>query len=316
MSTSPESRSTAPETEAQPSFRRGNRRVAMAVVLLIHLALLATVLLSRVRKPESPLPRAVDVVILDEKTTEKKVVEAPPDIVPPTVAPPPPLAMPTLPALDIVPDAIRAPAPAPAPAPVAGPAVAPPPAAAPAKEVVSSAPPKIFEECAEGTDRRMIADVYRLSVGNRSVSEIRHRKPIKRVCMAQLDITPRSFKEGFPGLGSTNEWFGLDIRFTVNIQETATYELMLLADDGAILSVDDENVIDNDGIHAPTPVATMLKLEKGLHNFRVRYFQGPGPDLALMLAWKRPGASDFGYIPRSLIGRPPAGLLQPILAKE
>ena len=106
-------------------------------------------------------------------------------------------------------------------------------------------------------------------------------------------------------MGSTNEWFGLDIRFTVNIPETTTWELMLLADDGAVLSIDDENVIDNDGIHAPTPVATTVKLEKGLRNFRVRYFQGPGPDLALMLAYKKPGAADYGYVPRSLIGRPP-----------
>lgn len=311
MSTSPESSSTPPEAEGQPTFRRGNRRLAMVVVLLIHLALLAAVMLSRAHKPEPP-QRAVDVVMLQEKIPEEKIAETPPDIAPPTVAPPP-LVMPTLPVLDIVPDAIRSPAPAPVPALAVAP---PPPAPAPAKEVATSAPPKIFEECAEGSDRRMIADVYRLSVGNQSVSEIRRRKPIKRVCMAQLDITPRSFKEGFPGLGSTNEWFGLDIRFTVTIQETATYQLMLLADDGAVLSVDDENVIDNDGIHAPTPVATTLKLEQGLHNFRVRYFQGPGPDLALMLAWKKPGATDFGYIPRSLIGRPPDGSLSPILAKE
>jgi hypothetical protein len=162
----------------------------------------------------------------------------------------------------------------------------------------------------------MVADVYRLNVGTQSVSEMRRRKPVKRVCLAQLNITPRSFREGFPGMGSTNEWFGMDIRFTVNIAETATWELMLLADDGAVLSIDDENVIDNDGIHAPTPVATTVKLEKGLRNFRVRYFQGPGPDLALMLAWKKPGAADYGYLPRSLIGRPPASMLPPIQSKE
>jgi hypothetical protein len=181
---------------------------------------------------------------------------------------------------------------------------------------VASAPPKLFEECAESSDRHMVADVYRLNAGNQSVYEMRGRKPIKRVCLAQLNIAPRSFREGFPGMGSTIEWFGLDIRFTVNIPETATWELMLLADDGAVLSIDDENVIDNDGIHAPTPVATRIKLEKGLRNFRVRYFQGPGPDLALMLAWKKPGAADYSYLPLSLIGRPPAGTLPQIHPKE
>jgi hypothetical protein len=187
---------------------------------------------------------------------------------------------------------------------------------APVKEAVASAPPTLFEECADAPDRHMVADVYRLAVGNQSVSEMRRRKPIKRVCLSQLDITPRSFREGFPGMGSTVEWFGMDIRFTVNIAETGTWEVLLLADDGAVLSIDDDTVIDNDGIHAPAPVATKIKLEKGVRNFRVRYFQGPGPDLALMLAWRKPGVADFGYLPRSLIGRPPAGTLPPIAKTE
>ena len=317
MSSGPESNSPAPATEGQLSFPRKNRRFALGVVLLIHLALLTAMLLSRVRRPTPP-PRVVDMALVQEKVPEKKISEPPPavsDIAPPIIAPPP-IAPP--PVIDVVPDAIRAPTPVPAPAPAPAPVPAPPPPPAPqpAKEAVASTPPKLFEECADASDRHMVADVYRLNIGTQSVSEMRRRKPVKRVCLTQLNITPRSFREGFPGMGSTNEWFGMDIRFTVNIAETATWELMLLADDGAVLSIDDENVIDNDGIHAPTPVATTVKLEKGLRNFRVRYFQGPGPDLALMLAWKKPGAADYGYLPRSLIGRPPASMLPPIQSKE
>ncbi|GJJ03245.1 hypothetical protein RugamoR64_37830 [Duganella rhizosphaerae] len=318
MRSTPESSLLPPATEGQPSRRRENRRYALGIVVLIHLALLAAVLLSRVRRPAPP-PPSVDVALFQEKVPEKKIPEPPlaaSNIAPPVIAPPPPVAVPPMPVLDVVPDS-RTPAPAPAPAATPPPPPSPvPDPNPPAKTAVASAVPKLFEECAEGSDRHMVADVYRLNVGSQSVSEMRRRKPIKRVCLAQLDISPRSFHEGFPGLGSTVEWFGMDIRFTVNIAETATWELMLLADDGAVLSVDDENVIDNDGIHAPTPVATRIKLEKGLRNFRVRYFQGPGPDLALMLAWKKPGAADYSYVPRSLIGRPPAGTLPQIQPKE
>jgi hypothetical protein len=318
MSSGPESNLPPPATEGQPSLPRKNRRVALGVVVLIHLALLTAILLSRARRPTPP-PRTVDMVLVQEKVPEKTISEPPPavsDVAPPTIAPPPIVPPPMI---DVVPDAIQAPAPVPAPAPAPAPVPAPPPpppAPKPAKEAAAGTPPKLFEECADASDRHMVADVYRLNVGTQSVSEMRRRKPVKRVCLAQLNITPRSFREGFPGMGSTNEWFGMDIRFTVNIAETATWELMLLADDGAVLSIDDENVIDNDGIHAPTPVATTVKLEKGLRNFRVRYFQGPGPDLALMLAWKKPGATDYGYLPLSLIGRPPASMLPPIQSKE
>jgi len=317
----PETSLPPPEPEREPRWRRKYNRYAIGLVILIHLALGTSVMLWNSRLP-SPKPerRMVDVVLFEAKVPEKKSPDAKPEPskveAPPVEIPP----MPDLPPVKLAESPVAAPpvvdaVPAPAPAQAAA-APPPPPPPPPVAKAAASTPPKLFEECADSSDRHMIADVYRLTAGNQSVFEMRRRKPIKRVCLAQLDIAPRPFREGFPGLGSTVEWFGLDIRFTVNIAETATWEVMLLADDGAVLSIDDENVIDNDGIHAPTPVATSIKLEKGLRNFRVRYFQGPGPDLALMLAWKKPGAADYSYVPRSLIGRPPAAMLAPLQPKE
>jgi hypothetical protein len=322
----PETSLPPSEPEREPSWQRKHNRYAIGFVILLHLALGMFLMLAPSRlPPPKPEPRSVDVVLFEAKVPEKTVIPEP--VPEPSEVEPPPVEVPPMPdlapvkvsespaAAPPVADAIPAPGPAPAPA-VAPPPPPPPPAPPPVAKAAPSAPPKLFEECADASDRNMVADVYRLTHGSQSVSEMRRRKPIKRVCLAQLDITPRSFREGFPGMGSTVEWFGMDIRFTVNIAETGTWELLLLADDGAVLSIDDENVIDNDGIHAPTPVATRIKLEKGLRNFRVRYFQGPGPDLALMLAWKKPGAADYSYVPRSLIGRPPAGMLPPIQTKE
>ncbi|WP_143133490.1 PA14 domain-containing protein [Pseudoduganella namucuonensis] len=309
------------ELEREPRWQRKSNRYAIGLVILLHLALGTFVMLSTLRRPApKPEPRSVDVVVFETKAPEKKIPEPKPE---PSKLEPPPVdipRMPDLPPVKVTESPVPAPvveaSPAPAPAPAVAAPPPPPPPPPPPVAKAAATPPKLFEECADASDRNMIADVYRLSVGSQSLSEMRRRKPIRRVCMAQLDIVPRDFREGFPGMGSTVEWFGLDIRFSVNIPETATYELMLLADDGAMLSIDDENVIDNDGIHAPTPVATKIKLEKGLRNFRVRYFQGPGPGLALMLAWKKPGATDYGYIPRSLIGRPPAGTLPQVQTKE
>jgi hypothetical protein len=305
-----------PDAAPDPQWRRASRRHALAIVVLIHIALLTMVLLSRAPHLSQPKASTSTVTLLQEKVPEETIPESKPaeakafDLPPPTV---PEINVPPPPVLEVAPDAIRSPVSVPAPPPP------PPPvetAAVPSAAVAATAAaPKLFEECGDASDRHMVADVYRLRRDARSVTEMRDLRPIKRVCLAQLDITPRSFLEGFPGMGSTVEWFGLDIRFTVTIAETTTWEILLLADDGAILSIDDENVIDNDGIHAPTPVATKVKLEKGSHDFRVRYFQGPGPDLALMLAWKKPGAADYAYLPRSLIGRPPAGMLRALQPK-
>jgi alpha-N-arabinofuranosidase len=83
---------------------------------------------------------------------------------------------------------------------------------------------------------------------------------------------------------------------------------MLLSDDGAVLTIDDVEVINNDGIHGAVPLEATVRMSAGQRNFRVRYFQGPREGIALMLAWKRPGTThhQYQYLPLSLIGRPPA----------
>jgi hypothetical protein len=152
----------------------------------------------------------------------------------------------------------------------------------------------------------MVASLYRLDPATTSLKELARRQPLKEVCLAQLDITPRPFRHGFPGLDSLVEWFGLDIRFTVNVAEAGSRDLLLVADDGALLSIDGVDVIDNDGLHQPRPRTARVRLAAGPRQFRIRYFQGPGDALALMLAWKKPDQAEFDYIPAKLMGRPAA----------
>ena len=297
------------EPAQRPQWRRGVNAYALTVAVIVHLLILLAVLSWRSRVPPPNKPRSQDIRIVEMKQPPKppepprptpKLPDPPPPSMP-AVPEPPPVEVPKVaPVPQAVAPVVAAAPPAPAPPVVAA---APAPMAAPAAS--SGAPPKLFEECADSPDRPMVAEVYRLRVNSTSVNEMRRRKPVKTVCMAQLDITPRDFRDGFPGL-DMNEWFGLDIRFTVNIPQDITMDLMLLSDDGAILTVDDVEVINNDGIHAAAPLMETVKLAKGLRNFRVRYFQGPGFGLALMLAWKKPEGKDYQYIPRRLIGRPAA----------
>ena len=194
----------------------------------------------------------------------------------------------------------------------AGPVPAPVPAATPVP-APATASTKLFAECADTPDRRMVADVYQLRRDTQTVKAMDKRKPIKRVCMAQLDVEPRNFNEGVPGLDMT-EWFGLDIRFTITIAKTGNWDFMILSDDGSRVSIDGEEIINNDGIHAPQAVMETVTLTQGVHNVRVRYYQGPGQGLALMLGWKKEGAKDWVLIPQNVIGRPPAELLPPLPA--
>ena len=317
MSRIPPETSLPSNEEREPRWQRKHNRYAIGLVILLHLALGLFALLSNSRPPPTQEQRAVDVVLFEAKVPEKKAPETVPE---PRPVEPPPVQVPALPDLAPVKVAEVQVAPPPVAQAIPAPAVVtppPPPPPPPPPEVkVAATPPKLFEECADSPDRNMVADVYNLRTGTQSVTEMRRRKPVKRVCLAQLNIAPRDFREGFPGLGTTTEWFGLDIRFTVNVAEAGTWEFLLLSDDGAILSIDDKDVIDNDGIHGALPETAKVTLDKGLRNFRVRYFQGPGFNLALILGWRKPGAADFDYLPRKLIGRPPAGTLAALQSKE
>jgi len=307
------------ESDIVPTLGRPRNRSAILVVLAIHLVLLAIVLTSRWRAPTPPkLDRSTEVVIYlptpkpkpppPPPKAEPKPPEAasppPPRITPPVVAPQP-VPEPPKPAPDPVPAPVRDAPPAP------GPVAAPPAAVATPAAPPAAATTKLFSECADTPDRRMVADVYKLPVNTRSLSVMDRRKPLKRVCMTQLDIAPRDFREGFPGL-DVYEWFGLDIRFTVTAPVEGNYDIMVLSDDGSTLSIDGKQVIENDGVHAPNAVMATVALTKGPHAFRVRYFQGPAPGIALMLAWKKEGGKDYGLIPQRFISRPAADDLPPM----
>jgi hypothetical protein len=164
---------------------------------------------------------------------------------------------------------------------------------------------QLFAPCDSNPDRPIVADVYQVAPGY-NLRRTKLRDAVSTICMTQLDVTPRDFTQGFPGLDKMIEWFSLDVRFTVNVPEAGPFDLLLLSDDGAILYIDKEEVVNNDGLHEPLKATSQKHLTKGLHDFRVRYYQGPGEALALVLAWKKPADKDFGYISKHLLSRPRA----------
>jgi hypothetical protein len=99
-----------------------------------------------------------------------------------------------------------------------------------------------------------------------------------------LNIPPRHWRLGFPGLTERFEWFAIDYNGRFWIDKPGRYKFALLSDDGSRLFLDNIPVIDNDCQHPPDLRITAVKLEGGSHQIRVSYFQGPHDCLALVLA--------------------------------
>ncbi|WP_176736799.1 PA14 domain-containing protein [Oligoflexus tunisiensis] len=162
----------------------------------------------------------------------------------------------------------------------------------------------LFTDCQNAPDRPIVGDLYQLAPDSKHLPNFHKMKALKQVCLAQLDIKTRNFSEGFPGVENLFEWFSLDMRFAVKIPGSGKWEFKLVADDGAVLYIDQNKVIDNDGLHETQAKNGRSRLSAGIHDFRVSYFQGPRYDIALELYWKGPQDSEFSYIPAANLMRP------------
>ncbi len=122
----------------------------------------------------------------------------------------------------------------------------------------------------------------------------------------KIDIRTRPFDRGFvtrSGLTVTNEqdntlyeYFALNFNGQIQLSENmpdGDYQMALLADDGAVLSLDtgegQEVLIDNDGNH-PTQMGCSTQrvtFEKGVpRSFNLKYYQGPRFHIALVVMWR------------------------------
>lgn len=109
----------------------------------------------------------------------------------------------------------------------------------------------------------------------------------------------------FPALDIASEWVTSDgtslpvfILFAVRwkgliyIPETGSYKFSLESDDGSILYIDDDEVVNNDGLHDVIKITSdYITLAQGYHRIEVHYFQRYG-NKELHLRWTRPGYSE------------------------
>jgi hypothetical protein len=94
---------------------------------------------------------------------------------------------------------------------------------------------------------------------------------------------------------SKDEKFAIDYQGFLNIPEDGVYTFALSSDDGSLLYIGNNLVINHDGLHGSTTKETTLALGKGLHTLRISFFEkGGGNSLALL--WKKSG-QEFVPIP-------------------
>ncbi|MFC8952727.1 lectin [Streptomyces sp. NPDC057101] len=130
--------------------------------------------------------------------------------------------------------------------------------------------------------------------------------PLDDICTLKAGQTPNIDK-----LMPVIDWssptdFGLESNFVTHVvgnlkaPQAGSYTFRLTSDDGSRLWIDDQVVIDHDGLHGPEPKDATLNLTAGHHALRIEHFERGGGE-QLTLAWKPPGAAGLAVVPNSAL---------------
>ncbi|MGH8316099.1 MAG: PA14 domain-containing protein, partial [Steroidobacterales bacterium] len=82
--------------------------------------------------------------------------------------------------------------------------------------------------------------------------------------------------------------YGVRFEGYVNVEADSFYRFVIESDDGSVLRIDDEVVVDNDGNHGPRVVTGHIPLRRGLHKISLRYYQSEG-GATLAVSWAPAG---------------------------
>jgi len=86
----------------------------------------------------------------------------------------------------------------------------------------------------------------------------------------------------------------------VNVPEDGIWEFMTKTDDGSVMYVDGQLVVDNDGGHAEVLASGRIALAKGFHKYQILYFEDYEGE-AFSWGWKAPGQTEFTSVPKEVL---------------
>jgi preprotein translocase subunit YajC len=125
--------------------------------------------------------------------------------------------------------------------------------------------------------------IYLLPAYTRVLPGFDTMKSVGTVYTDSINIPPRSWSSGFPGLRDRFEWFGIEYTGFFKANKEGEYVFRLLSDDGSKLFIDDSLIINNDGLHGAFAKTGKITLDDSRHSIKIQYFQGPRYQIALQL---------------------------------
>ncbi len=97
-------------------------------------------------------------------------------------------------------------------------------------------------------------------------------EPASKLKWKKIMVRVRNTSQPFMDVELT-KGFGIIFKNQMMIPEDGYYEFILASDDGSKLWIDDELIVDNDGIHQMKVVRDSVNLKRGLYPIKIWYYQ-------------------------------------------
>ena len=98
----------------------------------------------------------------------------------------------------------------------------------------------------------------------------------------------------------TEDRYGFTFTGYILVPEDGVYTFSTKSDDGSMLYIDGEMVVDNDGSHSAVAAMGKIPLKKGFHAYRLLYLEDyEGQELSW--SWKLPSKTELEPIPASVL---------------
>lgn len=134
-----------------------------------------------------------------------------------------------------------------------------------------------------GTGGAFIGRAYVIPESTSKMPDFGGMVPFATLYTNSFDIKNQDFAGGFPGALVQEDWFGVRYEGSFALPADGGYQFKVVSDDGAILYVDGQKVVDNDGAHTARPATGRLDLKAGKHALRLDYFQAAKGKVALQV---------------------------------
>ena len=92
------------------------------------------------------------------------------------------------------------------------------------------------------------------------------------------------------------DYFGYKFSGFIYLPQTGIYAFSLNSDDGSVLFIDGEEVVNNDGTHGSITATGKIPLQKGFHRYALNYFESYEGQ-TLSWNWCKPGDNAFQEVP-------------------